>query len=327
LRVGFLPANCNNNNSAPGSSSAVGGAVASLEEALAAKSKACPLDLCFAVPFAHVGQLIGKGGQTLRELQGMFGVRVYVEKEQYEGHRIVVLHYLLALEKPYPSVEVAPPPSMRPSDPISSGSVGGAPAAVGARPSILVGNKSAEDRSESEQQQQQVGQASVGGTSSSSSMTRAKGTGGGKGGCGKRKRGTKADQSSSEESGGGIVADGDAAGGSAGDWGGENEEEEGEGEEDEVCEAAVSAVVALPSSGKASANSSSVPGSSKGPVVVSVSEGPAAGDTKSPAGVVANNDQVGTSLDLASASSDDDALAALNRCKNYILTVVLKTDD
>jgi hypothetical protein len=250
---------------------------------------------------------------------------VYVEKEQYEGHRIVVLHYLLALEKPCPSVEVAPPSSMRPADPIGSGSVGGAPAAVGARPSTLVGNKSAEDKSESEQQQQ-VGQTS------SSATTRAKGVGDGKGGCGKRKRGTKADQSRSEEFGGGDVADGDIAGDAAdvgvgvGDGGGENEEEEVEGEEDEVCEAAVSVAIALPSSVIASATSSSssfsssVSGSSKGPVVVSVSEGPAAG-------VVTNSDQVGTSLDLASASSDDDALAALNRCKNYILTVVLKTDD
>jgi predicted PilT family ATPase len=50
-------------------------------------------EICFSIPKVCVGAVIGKGGQHLRELQAEFGVRVYVEKEDYNGKRLVVLAY------------------------------------------------------------------------------------------------------------------------------------------------------------------------------------------------------------------------------------------
>lgn len=50
--------------------------------------------LYFPIPCACVGGIIGRGGRGLRELQAEFGVRVYVEKEEYLGQRIVALSYI-----------------------------------------------------------------------------------------------------------------------------------------------------------------------------------------------------------------------------------------
>jgi hypothetical protein len=67
---------------------------AALELVLAERRLANPHAAYLPVPSACVGGLIGRGGQTLRELQAEFGVRVYVEKEDYMGQRIVSLVYV-----------------------------------------------------------------------------------------------------------------------------------------------------------------------------------------------------------------------------------------
>ena len=63
------------------------------EQMLAQRDLTSPFQLCFAVPSSCVGGIIGKGGKLLRALQAEFGVRVYVEKEEYMGQRIVCLTY------------------------------------------------------------------------------------------------------------------------------------------------------------------------------------------------------------------------------------------
>ena len=63
------------------------------EQVLAQRDLTSPFQLCFAVPSSCVGGIIGKGGKLLRALQAEFGVRVYVEKEEYMGQRIVCLTY------------------------------------------------------------------------------------------------------------------------------------------------------------------------------------------------------------------------------------------
>jgi hypothetical protein len=57
-----------------------------------------PQEVCFSVPKSIVGALIGKGGQHLRDLQTEFGVRVYIEKEDFGGRRLVVLSYANSTE-------------------------------------------------------------------------------------------------------------------------------------------------------------------------------------------------------------------------------------
>ena len=63
------------------------------EQVLAQRDLTSPFQLCFAVPSSCVGGIIGKGGKLLRALQAEFGVRVFVEKEEYMGQRIVCLTY------------------------------------------------------------------------------------------------------------------------------------------------------------------------------------------------------------------------------------------
>lgn len=72
----------------------VGNAGHTVEEVLAQKRDANPRDLFFAIPCACVGGVIGRGGQILRDMQAEFNVKVYVEKEEYSGLRIVRLTYL-----------------------------------------------------------------------------------------------------------------------------------------------------------------------------------------------------------------------------------------
>ena len=50
-----------------------------------------PHTVYFAVPSSCVGSIIGKGGKLLREMQAEFNVKVYVEKDDYLGQRIVSL--------------------------------------------------------------------------------------------------------------------------------------------------------------------------------------------------------------------------------------------
>ncbi|KAJ1411511.1 hypothetical protein B484DRAFT_455604 [Ochromonadaceae sp. CCMP2298] len=76
-----------------GASQGVPAAPKTVESALAAKRISHPTSLCFSVPLSCVGGLIGRGGQTLRDLHLEFGVRVYIEKEEFAGQRIVVLSY------------------------------------------------------------------------------------------------------------------------------------------------------------------------------------------------------------------------------------------
>ena len=47
--------------------------------------------MTFQIPRHSVGGIIGKGGQALKDLQAEFGVRVYVEREEVAGMRLVVL--------------------------------------------------------------------------------------------------------------------------------------------------------------------------------------------------------------------------------------------
>ena len=65
-----------------------------VEAVLAHKREANPRDLFLAIPRACVGGVIGRGGQLLRDMQVEFNVKVYVEKEEYSGQRIVRLTYL-----------------------------------------------------------------------------------------------------------------------------------------------------------------------------------------------------------------------------------------
>jgi hypothetical protein len=57
-----------------------------------------PQEVCFSVPKSIVGAVIGKGGQHLRDLQTEFGVRVYIEKEDFGGKRLVVLSFANSVE-------------------------------------------------------------------------------------------------------------------------------------------------------------------------------------------------------------------------------------
>lgn len=50
-----------------------------------------PDEVTFLIARNNVGGLIGKGGQALKDLQLEFGIRVYVEKEEVNGMRLVVL--------------------------------------------------------------------------------------------------------------------------------------------------------------------------------------------------------------------------------------------
>ena len=68
-----------------------GGSDISVESIIAARKHTHPNELCFAIPVASVGGIIGKGGHTLKELQAEFAVRVFIHKEEYQGQRIVVL--------------------------------------------------------------------------------------------------------------------------------------------------------------------------------------------------------------------------------------------
>jgi hypothetical protein len=56
-----------------------------------ASAEAGEAQLLFAIPSCCVGAVIGRGGKGLRDLQAQFGVRIYVEKEDYLGQRIVVV--------------------------------------------------------------------------------------------------------------------------------------------------------------------------------------------------------------------------------------------
>jgi hypothetical protein len=52
-----------------------------------------PQDVCFSIFKGAVGAVIGKGGQNLKDMLTDFGVRVFVEKEDFGGKRLVVLSY------------------------------------------------------------------------------------------------------------------------------------------------------------------------------------------------------------------------------------------
>lgn len=58
---------------------------------IAARKLSHPHELCFAIPIAAVGGVIGKGGSTLKELQTEFSIKVFIQKEEYQGQRIVML--------------------------------------------------------------------------------------------------------------------------------------------------------------------------------------------------------------------------------------------
>jgi polyribonucleotide nucleotidyltransferase len=53
--------------------------------------RSSPDEVTFQIPRHSVGGIIGKGGQALKDLQTEFGVRVYVEREEVAGMRLVVL--------------------------------------------------------------------------------------------------------------------------------------------------------------------------------------------------------------------------------------------
>jgi predicted PilT family ATPase len=59
--------------------------------AAAAERRTSPDEVTFQIPRHSVGGIIGKGGQALKDLQTEFGVRVYVEREEVSGMRLVVL--------------------------------------------------------------------------------------------------------------------------------------------------------------------------------------------------------------------------------------------
>jgi hypothetical protein len=63
----------------------------SIESIIDARKATNPTEVCFSIPRLAVGAIIGKGGQNLRDLQAQYGVRVYIEKEDFNGKRMVVL--------------------------------------------------------------------------------------------------------------------------------------------------------------------------------------------------------------------------------------------
>jgi hypothetical protein len=72
----------------------VGGGVRSMESVIENRKATNPNDICFSIPKTAVGAVIGKGGQNLRDLQAEFGVRVFIEKEDFNGKRLVVLSFV-----------------------------------------------------------------------------------------------------------------------------------------------------------------------------------------------------------------------------------------
>lgn len=62
-----------------------------MEQVLKAKEESSPDDLCFFIPKACAGAIIGKGGQNLRDLMAAFRVRVFVERDEIEGMRLVII--------------------------------------------------------------------------------------------------------------------------------------------------------------------------------------------------------------------------------------------
>ena len=70
------------------SSPAIG---ASASTAAVQERRSSPDEVTFQIPKHSVGGIIGKGGNTLKELQAEFGIRVYVEREEIGGMRLVVL--------------------------------------------------------------------------------------------------------------------------------------------------------------------------------------------------------------------------------------------
>lgn len=64
-----------------------------IESIIESRRASNPSEVCFSIPRMAVGAIIGKGGQKLRDLQAQFGVRVYIEKEDFNGKRMVVLSY------------------------------------------------------------------------------------------------------------------------------------------------------------------------------------------------------------------------------------------
>jgi len=69
------------------------GSELSPDRIIAARKLSHPNELCFAIPVSAVGGVIGKGGSTLKELQTEFSVKVFIQKEEYQGKRIVMLRY------------------------------------------------------------------------------------------------------------------------------------------------------------------------------------------------------------------------------------------
>lgn len=65
-----------------------------IESIIDARKTSNPAEVCFSIPRQSVGAVIGKGGQNLRDLHSNFGVRVYIEKEDFNGKRLVVLSYV-----------------------------------------------------------------------------------------------------------------------------------------------------------------------------------------------------------------------------------------
>lgn len=64
-----------------------------IDSIIDARRAANPNEVCFSIPKNCVGAVIGKGGQNLRELSAEYNVRVYIEKEDFNGKRMVVLAY------------------------------------------------------------------------------------------------------------------------------------------------------------------------------------------------------------------------------------------
>lgn len=73
----------------------------SIENIIDARRSSNPSEVCFSIPKLAVGAVIGKGGQNLRELQGQYGIRVYIEKEDFNGKRMVVLSAATDLPQPH----------------------------------------------------------------------------------------------------------------------------------------------------------------------------------------------------------------------------------
>lgn len=73
---------------------AIGGGMRSVESVIEQRKANNPNDICFSIPKSSVGAVIGKGGQNLRDLQAEYGVRVFIEKEDFNGKRLVVLSFV-----------------------------------------------------------------------------------------------------------------------------------------------------------------------------------------------------------------------------------------